>query len=79
MSSFVGTPSGTARGTAFAGGSLVELLRFRSRVQPDDRAFVFLRDGAGGQRDQRNREPAEEHVPRERGGPGSGGPHRNSP
>lgn len=45
MSSFVGTPSGTARGTAFAGGSLVELLRFRARVQPDDRAFVFLRDG----------------------------------
>ncbi len=38
-------PSGTARGTAFDGGSLVELLRFRARVQPDDRAFVFLRDG----------------------------------
>ena len=37
--------SGTARGTAFAGGSLVELLRFRARVQPDDQAFVFLRDG----------------------------------
>ena len=37
--------SGTARGTAFDGGSLVELLRFRARVQPDDRAFVFLRDG----------------------------------
>lgn len=36
---------GNARGTAFAGRSLVELLRFRARVQPDDRAFVFLRDG----------------------------------
>lgn len=35
----------TGRGTAFAGASLVELLRFRARVQPDDRAFVFLRDG----------------------------------
>ena len=39
------TSSGTARGTAFDGGSLVELLRFRARVQPDDRAFFFLRDG----------------------------------
>ena len=29
----------------FNGRSLVELLRFRARVQPDDRAFVFLRDG----------------------------------
>ena len=29
----------------FNGGSLVELLRFRARMQPDDRAFVFLRDG----------------------------------
>ena len=36
---------GTARGTAFAGRSLVELLRFRARVQPGDRAFAFLRDG----------------------------------
>ncbi len=36
---------GTARGAAFAGRSLVELLRFRARVQPDDRAFAFLRDG----------------------------------
>ena len=37
--------SETARGTAFAGESLVELLRFRARVQPNDEAFVFLRDG----------------------------------
>ena len=37
--------STTGRGTAFAGASLVELLRFRAEVQPDDRAFVFLRDG----------------------------------
>ena len=37
--------STTARGTAFVGGSLVELLRFRARVQPDEQAFVFLRDG----------------------------------
>ena len=29
----------------FNGRSLVELLRFRARVKPDDRAFVFLRDG----------------------------------
>ncbi len=36
---------GPARGTAFAGRSLVELLRFRARVQPDEQAFVFLRDG----------------------------------
>jgi acyl-CoA synthetase (AMP-forming)/AMP-acid ligase II len=33
------------RGTAFAGPSLVELLRFRAAVQPDDRAYTFLRDG----------------------------------
>ena len=37
--------STTGRGTAFAGASLVEMLRFRAGVQPDDRAFVFLRDG----------------------------------
>lgn len=37
--------STTKRGTAFAGASLVEMLRFRARVQPDDPAFVFLRDG----------------------------------
>ncbi len=37
--------SETARGTAFAGGSLVELLRFRARAQPNDDAFVFLHDG----------------------------------
>ena len=37
--------SETAPGTAFTGGSLVELLRFRARVQPNDAAFVFLRDG----------------------------------
>ena len=37
--------STTKRGAAFAGASLVEMLRFRARVQPDDRAFVFLRDG----------------------------------
>lgn len=34
-----------ARGTAFAGPSLVELLRFRAAVQPNDRAYTFLRDG----------------------------------
>ena len=37
--------SETARGTAFAGESLVEMLRFRARVQPNDDAFVFLHDG----------------------------------
>ena len=37
--------STTGRGTAFAGASLVGLLRFRAEVQPDDRAFIFLRDG----------------------------------
>ena len=37
--------SKTARGTAFAGESLVELLRFRARAQPKDDAFVFLHDG----------------------------------
>ena len=37
--------STTGRGTTFAGASLVEMLRFRAGVQPDDRAFVFLRDG----------------------------------
>lgn len=35
----------TARGTAFTGESLVELLRFRARAQPIDDAFVFLHDG----------------------------------
>ena len=34
-----------ARGTPFVGGSLVELLGFRARVQPDEQAFIFLRDG----------------------------------
>ncbi len=35
----------TARGSAFTGTSLVEMLRHRARMQPDDQAFVFLRDG----------------------------------
>ena len=37
---------GSMRGTAFAGASLVEMLRFRAGVQPDERAFVFLRDAS---------------------------------
>ena len=42
-------------------------------------AIFFLCDDANGKRHQRDRQPAEEHAPRERGGHGSGGPHRNSP
>ena len=45
LSVAMSSPSGPARGTPFEGGSLVEMLRFRARVQPDEQAFVFLRDG----------------------------------
>ncbi|PYR28884.1 MAG: AMP-binding protein [Acidobacteria bacterium] len=34
-----------ARGTAFVGASLVELLRFRAAAQPADCAYTFLEDG----------------------------------
>ena len=51
-----------ARGTAFVGASLVELLRFRAAVQADDCAYTFLRDGESqsdavnyGQIDRRSR------------------------
>ena len=36
---------GRARGTAFVGASLVELLRFRAAVQPNECAYTFLDDG----------------------------------
>ena len=38
-------PRDGARGTAFVGASLVELLRFRAAAQPEHRACTFLEDG----------------------------------
>jgi acyl-CoA synthetase (AMP-forming)/AMP-acid ligase II len=38
-------PPDGARGTAFVGASLVELLRFRAAAQPDQCACTFLEDG----------------------------------
>ena len=35
----------SARGTAFIGESMVDLLRFRAALQGTDRAYTFLRDG----------------------------------
>ena len=60
--------------SAFEGPSLVDLLRARAAAQPDDRAFVFLRDGEvafdGPTREaitQYHRLLAEEREPDERG------------
>lgn len=35
----------STRGAAFSGKSLIEILRFRAAMQPDDFAFTFLDDG----------------------------------